>query len=259
MVDISSPNNPIVKDVVRLRTHRRRHDEGRFLIEGARLIEKAAAAGVDLAAVFVVEREAYPGSVSVSRTAMTKMSGRRNPPDALAVANCWPLSPDESTTPAMASEPATTTDAWWVALVGIEKPGNVGAIMRSSAALGASGVLIVDSGVDVFSSNVVRNSAGALFSLPIVEIESDLLHDFAAARSARLVGTVPEGGTNLWHANLDDAVIVLIGSEANGLPREVLETCDELVTVPMHPTSVDSLNASVSAGIVMAELLRRRL
>ncbi|MBT8250294.1 MAG: RNA methyltransferase [Acidimicrobiia bacterium] len=257
MVDITSLNNPVVKDVVRLRTHRKRHDPERFLIEGMRLIERARAAGVDMAAVFASEGVSYPGAVSVSVPVMAKMSGRRNPPAIVAVANCWPLAPSFE---GAGATPETRDDysGWWVALVGIEKPGNVGAVMRTASALGASGILIVDSAVDVFSTNVVRNSAGAIFSLPIVEIGSDQLREFAASRSALLVATVPDGGTNLWDAPLEDAVVLLVGSEANGLPEDLIAASDAVVTVPMHTSSVDSLNASVSAGIVMADLVRRR-
>lgn len=249
MADITSLNNPVVKDIVRLRTHRKRHDPERFLIEGIRLVERATLAGVDMAAVFVSEGVSYPGAVTVSAPVMAKISGRRNPPAIVAVANCWPLG---------AFEVADASPDAWVALVGIEKPGNVGAVMRTASALGGFGVLIVNSSVDVFSTNVVRNSAGAIFALPIVELGLDQLREFASSRSARLIATVPEGGTNLWDAPLDDHVVLVMGSEASGLPEGLIAVSDDVITIPMHSASVDSLNASVSAGVVMAEVVRRR-
>lgn len=211
-------------------------------------MERAAAAGVELLAVYARAGVHFPEATSVSDAAMAKMSGRTHPPDVLAVARIW-----ETT-----SLPPATAAGWWVALVGVEKPGNVGAMLRSASALGADGVLLVDSRVDVFSANVVRNSAGALFSVPVAFTSESGLRQFAAERSAQLIATVPEGGRRPWELDLTGSIVVCVGNEAAGLPPGLIEAADAALTVPMRASSVDSLNASVTTGIVLAEVVRQR-
>ena len=247
MAELTSVSNPRVKDIVKLRNRRLHHDPGRFLIDEERLVIRALQAGIEVDDIYRLDGSKLGEGTVVSREVMVKMSGRQNPPMALAVAMSWDL-----------AEPEPTADESWLALVEIEKPGNVGAVLRTAAALGFTGVVLVDSAVDPFLPNVVRNSMGALFTVQVAAIDQSRLPDFVKARSARLVAAVSSGGAAPWDQDLGSPIVIAIGSESSGLSDSLIEAADDQVTIPMADDSLDSLNASVSAAILMSESVRQR-
>ena len=142
--------------------------------------------------------------------------------------------------------------------VAIQDPGNAGTMVRTALAAGASGILFTEGSVDVFSPKTVRSSAGAVFALPVIEglDPAEALDEIAGQGFTRL-GTDADAGEDLYETDLPDRAAVVVGNEANGLPRELLSCLDRTVRIPMLGPA-ESLNVAVASAVVCFELLRRQ-
>lgn len=140
----------------------------------------------------------------------------------------------------------------------IEKPGNLGAMMRTAAAAGVDALIAVGSTVDPFNPNTVRSSTGALFSLPLAvsswEETAPLLRD----RSIGVFGASPDGQIPIWEADMTGPSAIVIGAEDEGLSEQAQSIARELVVIPQADARVDSLNASVAAAVLLFEAVRQR-
>jgi TrmH family RNA methyltransferase len=138
--------------------------------------------------------------------------------------------------------------------VGIEKPGNLGAMARTADAAGADALLVADAQVDPWNPNAVRASTGAVFTLPIVETTRDELDALPLRKVAATLGVA------LTHTQVDlrEPTAILIGAEANGLPDDWLALADVEVEIPMSGATADSLNASAAAAVLLFEAVRQR-
>lgn len=251
---ITSTSNPLVKDLVRLRSSRHRREQSRFLIEGRRELTRALEAGVAVESTIVCAELAsgpIPGGVRVIEMAeapFRKISGRQSPDGILAVAPLLPTGLDR----VRFTDPALVL---W--LEGIEKPGNLGAMLRTADGAGVDAVVVSDPATDIHNPHVVRSSQGALFTVPVaVTTTEDALGRFAA-EGIRVIALTPDAPATMWEADLSGSVALAIGSEDRGLSETVLAAADTRCLIPMRGT-VDSLNASVSAAVVLYEALRRR-
>jgi TrmH family RNA methyltransferase len=150
-----------------------------------------------------------------------------------------------------------------VVLAGLQDPGNLGTILRSSEAFGSAGVILGEGTVSPFNSKVVRGSAGSVFRLPVIHgrgKSATLLEEVSEklrARGVRLIATSSHKGTPLDQADLKGAAAIFFGNEGAGLSREVMAKMDELIAIP-HTPQVESLNAGVAASIVLYEAARQR-
>ncbi len=140
---------------------------------------------------------------------------------------------------------------------GIEKPGNLGTMMRTAEAAGAAALIVCDPTTDPFNPNVVRASLGTLFSLPLAVADTPDAIAWLHGRGIRTVATTPAATKPHWEADLAGAVAVVVGSEQYGLSAAWLQGATEQVLIPM-PGTVDSLNAAMAAGIVLFEAVRQR-
>ena len=144
-------------------------------------------------------------------------------------------------------------------LEGLQDPSNVGAVVRVADAVGALVVLYTKGTADPYAPKAVRASAGSLLHVPVVPLNSvSEAVNWLKANEFQIVGTVPEGGESVFEAEFGDRVAVLIGNEARGLSEEAKRLVDLSVTIPMVGRA-ESLNVAVAAGIVLYEILRRRL
>lgn len=145
-----------------------------------------------------------------------------------------------------------------VALDKIEDPMNAGAIIRTACAAGCHGLILLANRAVPLSETVARSSAGALEHLPIAQV-SNLDHALRELREAGvwIAGASMEGEGNFWEADLDRPVCLVIGSEGQGLRELTRKRCDFMVRIPMNGP-IDSLNASVAAGLLIYEALRQR-
>jgi TrmH family RNA methyltransferase len=143
-----------------------------------------------------------------------------------------------------------------LAIAGVQDPGNLGTILRSAEAFGAAGVVLGEGTVSPFNPKVVRASAGSVFRLPIARTKLSEALDRMKALGLRLVATSSHKGTQLPEAKLVGPLVIFIGSEGAGLPRDLISKMDEVVAIP-HSPKVESLNAGVAASIVLYEVARQ--
>jgi TrmH family RNA methyltransferase len=151
---------------------------------------------------------------------------------------------------------AASEEALILVAEGIEKPGNLGAMLRTADAVGANALISVDGIVDVFNPNVLRTSTGAVFSVPVAEFSMDELSTWLIEHSVRMVAAQPEATESIWQTDLTGKVAIAIGAEAAGLTLDLLALADTVTSIPMEGES-DSLNASVAMAVIAFEAKRQ--
>ena len=256
---LSSPQNQRVKDYVDLRTDGNvRRERKRFLLEGKRSVEAALALphiivhevifsdhilGSDMALVEQAAAKDIP-LVRVSKDVFKKIADVVTPQGIAAVVRI----PEWKTSDAFAAPGALL-----VVACGLQDPGNIGALIRSCEAAGATALITLEGTVDPFNTKVVRATASGLLSLPILRMKTGELINAAQDRSMRLVATVARDGTPFKKFDWKKRPLVLcIGSEGDGLPQAVEQACTERVTIPLKGNA-ESLNAAVAASVLLFE------
>ncbi len=257
---IRSRQNPKVKALARLKTARGRKAAGAFLVEGVREIARALASPRVEPRELVVapERlspeeaglvEAHPElpRLEVAAGVMEKLAYREHPGGLLLLARAEPPALD-------ALEPGENPLV--LVAAGIEKPGNLGAIFRSADAAGAT-VVVADPRVEPFAPQAIRASLGTVFTVPFAVAPGAAVRAWLRARGLGILAASPEAATLYWDADLTGPTAIVIGSEARGLAPAWREAADRTVRVPMGGAA-DSLNASVTAALLLFEALRQR-
>jgi TrmH family RNA methyltransferase len=239
---ITSPDNPRVKEVLRLRKSRERRRSGLFVVEGPREVERARAAGLTMQATyFAPELIAWDEGEEVSARVLAKMAYRAEPEGVLAIVEI--------------PQRQVPSDATLVLIaVGIEKPGNLGAMARTADAAGADALLVGDANADAWNPNAIRASTGAVFTLPI----ADVTLDDVRALTLRKMAAVVDAPGRYTDADLTGPTAFIVGSEDEGLSDEWRNIADEHVAIPMRSKTADSLNAATSAGVLLFEAVRQR-
>jgi TrmH family RNA methyltransferase len=257
---VTSRQNALVKELRRALHAGERTPAGECAIESVRLIEEAVRSGARFRAVFFRESD-----VGRADRLLPQISSQA---EAL-------LLPDEVFDAAVATEGPQGVAALVklkefkledvfraaaplvLVCAGLQDPGNLGAILRSAEAFGASGALLGEGTVSPFNPKAVRASAGSLFRLPAVPVKLAEALPVLRERGLRLLATSSHKGTPLDQAALSGPSAVFLGNEGAGLPREVLAQVDETVVIP-HAERVESLNAAIAASIVLYEAARQR-
>jgi TrmH family RNA methyltransferase len=241
---ITSPDNPRVKEVLRLRKARERRRSGLFVAEGRREVERALAAGLAARDVYVAP-ELLPdwahGGQEVSAQVLARMSYRAEPEGVLAVVEI-----PQRELPSDAS--------LLLVAVGIEKPGNLGAMARTADAAGADALLVSGTGADPWNPNAIRASTGAVFTLPIVEVTRDQVQSLSQQKVAAVLGA----GRAHTDADLVRDTAFVVGAEDVGLDAVWRAIADIEVEIPMSGATADSLNASAAAAVLLFEARRQR-
>ncbi|MFI5355763.1 MAG: TrmH family RNA methyltransferase [Opitutales bacterium] len=260
---ISSLQNPRVKQLVKLRDRRPRDEAGVFLVEGYRQIRRALEKKVALREVYfcpawylgenepalLAEAEAAGAArFEMSKEAFAKVAYRERPDGLLAVAPQWQRTLDSLT---LGAAP------FLLVVEGIEKPGNLGTILRSADAAGCDAVIVCDPVTDIFNPNVVRASTGVLFSVPLVVETSERVQAWLRERRIRTVATTPAAATLYTAADLRGPLAVIMGSEQYGLSDYWLRHADLPVRIPMAGQA-DSLNVAMATIIALFEAVRQR-
>ncbi|MGI8826168.1 MAG: TrmH family RNA methyltransferase [Chloroflexota bacterium] len=145
----------------------------------------------------------------------------------------------------------------WIALTGVQDPGNLGAILRTSDAVGGAGVVLIGATADPYDPGAIRASMGAIFSQRLVRCSLDDLRGWKAGCGWHVVGTSDAASVVYREASYDAPLLLLMGSEREGLSREEMTLCDRVVRIPMMGRS-DSLNLAVAAGVMLYEMFNRR-
>lgn len=235
-----------------------REAEAAFVLEGAKVVAEALAAGARIEAMYVaagalddpIARRAFDAGIRVFELApgvMEHVADTVTPQPVLAVAAYVdvPL------------EAVLGTDTL-VVCVNVRDPGNAGTVLRSAEASGVGGVVFCDGSVDPYNPKTVRASAGALFHVPVVAGGNpvEVLERIGESRFRRL-GTVARGGASYTDVDLTGRVAVVLGNEAHGLSDATAAVLDELISIPMQGRT-ESLNVGMAAAVVCFEAARQR-
>lgn len=260
---ITSTANPRVKQAQRLRDHRERTAQGRFLIDGRRELLAALAAGVKVRQAFVCPELPSAASLTetiqalrqygaelleVSPAVMQRLAyGQRNE-GVVAVAEAQPSQLEQLRLP----QPALVA-----VLEGVEKPGNLGAILRSADAAGVAAVLLADTPTDIYNPNCIRASQGALFHVPVCAAGGEQIWSWLTRRQFRLFAARVDAAVEYTRADLRGNVALVLGSEAHGLSKRWRATEVTGIRLPMLGHA-DSLNVAAAAAVLFYEALRQR-
>jgi TrmH family RNA methyltransferase len=287
-VKITSPSNPRVKAAAKLRSSRHRTEQGRFLIDGLREISRALDGKIAIDEVFVLEeqcsgKEAKQLLARLDRACNSRFEVSRSVYDVLAYGSRMEgivavgqiphrsladldrvagvdrrESPAQSENPggSPASTPATRRPLVAV-LEGVEKPGNVGAVLRSADGAGVSAVIVADGGSDLYNPNVIRSSMGTVFTMPICSASSAETIAWLRDRRLAIYAARVDGSVDYTACNFTGPCAIVLGSEAEGL-TEAWRGSDITATgLPMLGVA-DSLNVSAAAAVLFYEAIRQR-
>lgn len=262
-IPLASLQNPRVKDVVKLRDRAHRDARGVVLIEGYRELKRALDNGVRPLALFygpdwylgenepaLVERCASAGAelFECTKPVFQKMAYRDRPEGLLAIAPRVGVKLEDLKLPA---------SPLLVVAEAIEKPGNLGSILRSADAVGANAVVVCDRCTDINNPNVVRASTGVLFAVPVAEATSEETITWLRSRTIRIVAATPSAEQEYTQADLTGPCAIVVGAEQYGLSGRFLDHADLRVRIPMMGRA-DSLNVANAATILLYEALRQR-
>lgn len=247
--EITSPTNDRIKRLVRLKERGNRDTEGVFVVEGKRLLSRAQKAGLTPVEIYSDGRvESDSPTTVVSPEILDKVSYRQRSEGVIAVFEQFDTRIEELAVP---------QDALILIAEGIEKPGNLGAMLRTADAVAADALIAVDGVVDVFNPNVLRTSTGAVFTVPLATVSLDVLATWLEKHSVRVVAAKPDGGAEIWETDLSGTMAIAIGAEAAGITPELSALADTFTRIPMAGES-DSLNASVAMAVIAFEAKRQR-
>lgn len=261
---ITSKSNPRIKEIRLLKQAKHRQARGEYFIEGVRLAEEAFGSGQAVrrivysprlentprgAALLTLARKKYPAAewFYVSDEILDSLSDTRTHQGILAVLerreHRW--------------EDLQKREGLNLLLCELQDPGNLGTIFRVTEAGKGAGLVLSRGTIDPFNPKVVRASMGSLFRLPFL-VDQNPMDSLRVFRSlgCRVWATAAGEGTSLWEVDLSLPAAVLFGQEGAGLPAELVEAADGILTIPMNPV-VNSLNVAVSAGLVVYEALRQ--
>jgi len=262
ILSVTSPQNPRIKEIRRLRGKRARDRTGLFLVEGSKEISMALEAGVKMESLFFSRNLFRGGEERLLESAMTmgvplfslpeglfrKIAYRENPDGLLAVARQFPLELER-----LELGPLPLV----VVAQNLEKPGNLGAILRSADAVGADAVIVCDPGVDPFNPNVVRASRGTLFTVGVGMASSSQTLEWLREKGLEVVVTSPGATMKYTQFDYGRPTALVVGNEAQGLTPLWQEGPFTRVSIPMRGRA-DSLNVAVATAVVLYEALRQR-
>jgi TrmH family RNA methyltransferase len=262
-LEITSPANPRIKQLVAMRRRRGREHSAVTLVEGRAEIELALSAGVRPQTLYycaelsaaeagrVVTAAVAQGAevVRVSRPVFEKISYREGPDGLLAVV---PAVADSLDRLRLGPSPLV------LACAGLEKPGNLGAILRTADAAGVAAVVAADPVTDWGNPNVVRASKGTVFSVPVASGTSAEVLDWIETSGLQIVAAVPDARQLITETDLTGPTVIAVGAEQTGLPGQWQDRARARVRIPMFGQA-DSLNVSTSAAIITYEAVRQRM
>lgn len=253
---ISSTQNPRVKAVVALQqksAERRR--TGLFVVEGRREVEHCMETGWEVESVFVCEEMAGEGCnivatniTPVTREVYEKMAYRGGTEGIVAVVKERKKGLEDLV---LGEKPLI------VVVERVEKPGNLGAILRSADAAGVDAVLVCDALTDMYNPNLIRSSIGAVFTVPCVVCRSEECIQFLKERGVQILTAQLQDSEEYYDVDMRQGTAIVMGTEATGLTEVWRKAADEHIRIPMLGR-LDSLNVSVSTAILLYEAVRQR-
>lgn len=254
---IISKDNHSIKKLIGLKKENRRKKAGLILVEGIKEVEMARAGGLPVLQVYyvpgmpckqVMQKFKDADVYEVSKDVFAQLSFRQNPDWIMAVAS----QPDQGL-----DKIDIGVCPLLLVLDSLEKPGNLGAIVRTAEAAGVDAVIVCDKGVDIYNHNVIRASRGAVFSIPVLRSESKQTKEWLENKGLRIVVATPHTQNIYTDQDLSEPAAIIVGSEDKGVGKIWLGRGVREVKIPLVG-KIDSLNVSVSAGILVYEAIRQR-
>ncbi len=256
---ITSVQNARVKHVVALQQKSSlRREEGLFVVEGQREIEHCVACGYELVEVYSRSEECGVRSENttiISPQVYEKMAYRGSTEGIIAVAKCKDHSLSSLLTPH--SSLLENKNPLIVVLERVEKPGNLGAILRTAEAAGVDAVIVCDPLTDLYNPNLIRASIGGVFSVPTAVCTSEECIAFLKAHQINILTAQLQDSYDYYDYDMTVGTAIVMGTESTGLTQQWREAADAHIRIPMLGR-LDSLNVSVSAAILMYEAVRQR-
>lgn len=260
---LTSVDNPKIKKLIHLREKRERDETSLFLIEGYREILRAEAGKVEIQKLFLcpelflgenedalIQKVKKGGAevIRCSEKVFHKVSYRDRPDGLLAEAKMMKKE---------LSSLQKTKHPLFVVAEHIEKPGNLGTILRTADAAGANGVIVADRCTDIYNPNVVRASVGTLFTLPVVETSSEEAIAWLKKNGVHILAATPHAKKLYTEVDMKAPLAIVVGAEQVGLSERWMKEADLQVRIPMHGVA-DSLNVAMATTILLFEAVRQR-
>lgn len=262
-VEITSEKNPRIQQILKLREKsRERREQGLFVIEGIRELTLAFKGGIKIREIFFcpdfIEQEELNALkkiagktewIEIGKSAYEKIALRETTEGVIAVAQTRKLELEQ-----------IQLDKSPLILIveSVEKPGNLGALLRTADASALSAVLVCDPNVDLYNPNVIRSSLGCLFTQQVTVCESQAAISWLKKNQIKIFAATPEGAMPYVKTDFKQPCAIAVGSEADGLSKIWLENSDGNISIPMQG-EIDSLNVSVSAAVILFEAVRQRI
>jgi TrmH family RNA methyltransferase len=260
---ITSTQNPLIKNLLLLQEKpRERKEQNLFVIEGIKEITQAAKSGFLIELVLfcqeIISGEelqkitgllVYPVEwIEVTTGVFNRLAYRKNNGGIIALARPKWITPEDFVLSSLPLLLITET---------LEKPGNIGALLRTADAAGLDALIICDPGTDLYNPNTIRSSIGCLFTVQIAVVSTGEALSWLRRKEISIFGTALTASEYYHEADFKQPSAIVVGSEANGLSQAFLEGADHLIKIPQFG-KIDSMNVSVSAAIVIFEALRQR-
>jgi len=260
---ITSVSNPKIRQALDLKEKRNKHHHIEFLIEGPHLIEMAIGSGCTIKDVFVSssflvkkDGQKLPRDISkitkdifeVPDHLLNKLAGTETPQGIVAAVSYKPLS----------LENLLLKDSGLLVVIdGIQDPGNLGTIIRTSDAAGADAVLILPGTCDAFTPKVIRSTAGSIFNIQVVHTTPEELLGWVLQKNIKLFVASADAENSVYKTDLKVSLAFVFGNEAHGVSKKLRESTDMFLKIPI-PGKAESLNVAVSAAICLYEAVRQR-
>jgi TrmH family RNA methyltransferase len=265
--EISSLQNPHIKKTIKLMERRERDETGLFLIEGYRELKRASDANICIQTLYICpslflgknEEELIAAVrnfgaqiIICHKRVFEKLSYRDRPDGLIGVAVQMQITLEK-----LIYQLATKEDPFLIIAESIEKPGNLGTILRSADAAGVDGVIVCDRCTDIYNPNVVRSSVGTLFTIPVIEATSSEVITWLQQRKIKIVATTPSAKEEFTQSDLTGPVAITVGTEQLGLSECWMRNADIKVRIPMHGVA-DSLNVATATTLLLYEVKRQK-
>lgn len=262
-LQLTSGQNSKIKQIASLKDRRERDRSELFVIEGYRELKRASDSGLEMCMLLIckelflgvneqelIEQIRLSGAeiYSCPPHLFEKLSYRDRPDGLLAVARQMKLKLNSL---------EALVEPFFVIAEAIEKPGNLGSILRSADAAGADAVIVCDRCTDIYNPNVVRASVGTLFTLPVVEAAGEETLLWLKKQQIQIVAATPAAKIDLYEADLKGAIAVVVGTEQLGLTDLWMKNSTIQVSIPMNGVA-DSLNVAAAATLLLYEIVRQR-
>lgn len=258
---ISSAQNPLIKNLLLLQEKpRSRNDQDLIVIEGVKEVSLAHLAGFELITLFIcpqildpeesseILKISAPNLIEVTVEVFDRIAYRKGCGGVIALARPRRL---EFTNLILRPDPLI------LVVESVEKPGNLGALLRTADAANLDAVIICDPRTDIYNPNSIRSSLGCIFTMPVVTATTQDTITFLQQQKIRILATFLTANHFYHETDFRQPAAIIMGSEANGISKTWVDNADDLIKIPMRG-KIDSMNVSASAAIIVFEAMRQR-